>query len=96
MSSSARPIHGTAQQRSRQEQMPVTTATPPGEYGSKFGFLVTLGLLPVTQPVSFEGVQWPRGKCIRLLIKRLGVQTLLASGLCVLDELDTMSRQSTG
>ena len=40
MSSSARPIHGTAQQRSRQEQMPVPAATPPGEYGSKFLFLV--------------------------------------------------------
>lgn len=34
VSSSARPIHGTAQQRSRQDQMPVPAATPPGEYGN--------------------------------------------------------------
>lgn len=33
VSSSARPVHGTAQARGRTEQMP--SATPPGEYGSK-------------------------------------------------------------
>ncbi|XP_052765054.1 casein kinase I-like isoform X2 [Mya arenaria] len=35
VSLSARPVHGTAQQRGRPEQM--ATATPPGEYGSMTG-----------------------------------------------------------
>ncbi|XP_045212458.1 casein kinase I-like isoform X1 [Mercenaria mercenaria] len=35
VSSSARPVHGTAQARGRTEQMPSTT--PPGEYGSHTG-----------------------------------------------------------
>ncbi|XP_060560607.1 casein kinase I-like isoform X2 [Ruditapes philippinarum] len=35
VSSSARPVHGTAQARGRAEQMPSTT--PPGEYGSHSG-----------------------------------------------------------
>ncbi|XP_052765078.1 casein kinase I-like isoform X4 [Mya arenaria] len=39
VSLSARPVHGTAQQRGRPEQM--ATATPPGEYGSMTGSVAT-------------------------------------------------------